>query len=142
MLLIYLPCVPHYTLHIGINLVQLYFFLHIHFYFQIDTPHLPPGAYKLWIGISYDSDEIEDENDDLSEDSQKPGNEDDDNNNENNNVDNDMNEQSEDKDAKKKIGKRKSTNKFNHQRNKKYNTIERQRALEFFRSTIRLRNRE
>ncbi|XP_029660961.1 neprilysin-like isoform X2 [Formica exsecta] len=84
---------------------------------KIDTPHLPPDSFKLWIANSYDSDEIEDEDDEDpsdEQDNQEIENEDDDDDNSDDNT----NEQNKDKEAKKKISKRKSTGKFSHKKNK------------------------
>ncbi|XP_032679462.1 neprilysin-2-like [Odontomachus brunneus] len=87
---------------------------------HIDTPHLPPGAFKLWSGNTYDSDEVNDDESDPSdeekqsdEDSQEPGSEDE-NDDDNNN---DTNEQNNDQKAKKK----KSIDKlnYNYRKNKK-----------------------
>ncbi|KAL6445044.1 hypothetical protein ACFW04_002160 [Cataglyphis niger] len=93
---------------------------------KIDTPHLPLDSYKLWIGSLFESEEIEDDDEDPSDeqDNQEFGSEiDDDDNSENNDDDNDSdddtNEQNENEDINKKMGKRKSTGKFNHKKNKK-----------------------
>ncbi|XP_014470512.1 PREDICTED: membrane metallo-endopeptidase-like 1 [Dinoponera quadriceps] len=96
---------------------------------HVDTPHLPPGAYILWSGKTYDSDEVDDDDDDPSdedrsdeekqshEDSQEPGNEAS-RNDDDNKDDNDTNEQADE--AKKKKKKTKSTDKLHHRKNKIY----------------------